>query len=184
MYKIRNKYNTQFHFILASSNSNLTFLPLQIVMEETLFCDSCFIFFVPSYFSLIRSLIWYCDVFMKNIQLLYFAVVELFIMDISAASNYLNCLQKVRYLVYSYWFSSTLLDQSNMRANTLTPVRKELRLSFIWNVMIPSSLYIIWITLYVRFLIKFGQFLQKKLFLWSFGPVYLGICKTGIFFLR
>lgn len=52
-----------------------------------------------------------------------------------------------------------------MRTSTFIPVRRELQLSYICNVLIPSSLYIISITLYVRFLIKFGQFLQKKLFL-------------------
>lgn len=33
-----------------------------------------------------------------------------------------------------------------------------------------------------KVLIKFGQFLWKKLFLCSFSPVYLEICKTGFFF--
>lgn len=35
-----------------------------------------------------------------------------------------------------------------------------------------------------KVLIESGQFLQKKLFLCSFSPVYLEICKTGFFFLR
>lgn len=38
------------------------------------------------------------------------------------------------------------------------------------------------ISVYGKVLIKSGQFLQKKLFLCSFSPVYLEICKTGFFF--
>lgn len=41
---------------------------------------TCF-FILLSY----EKFIQYCDVFMKNVLLLYFAVVELFTMDISAA---------------------------------------------------------------------------------------------------
>ena len=80
-----------------------------------------------------------------------------------------------RYSVYSCRFNSSLLNQSHRRASIFTANRMALQLSYVQNDMIPSRLYIIWIVLYIRCFIKFGQFLQKKLFLWYFGPIYVKI---------
>lgn len=72
---------------------------------------------------------------MKNILVLFFVIVVLFIMDISTANSKLNyCWHKIR-----YW----PLTQSNTKGNTSTSLRMGWQLSYIWNVTIPSNLYII-----------------------------------------
>ena len=87
-----------------------------------------------------------------------------------------------RYSVYSCRFNSSLLNQSHRRASIFTANRMALQLSYVQNDMIPSRLYIIWIVLYIRCFIKFGQFLQKKLFLWYFGPIYVKLAFFFFFF--